>query len=36
MTVETGKMEMAKRASALATAMIGGRYWELKTDIKIT
>ncbi|KAI4619664.1 hypothetical protein J4E83_005519 [Alternaria metachromatica] len=36
MTIETEEMEMAKRASALATAMIGGRYWELKTDVKMT
>ncbi|KAI4626391.1 uncharacterized protein J4E87_004893 [Alternaria ethzedia] len=35
MTIETEEMEMAKRASALATAMIGGRYWELKTDVKM-
>jgi len=36
MTIETGEMEMAKRASALAAATIDGRYWELKTDVKIT
>ncbi|CAE7214905.1 hypothetical protein CFE70_009850 [Pyrenophora teres f. teres 0-1] len=34
MTVEFGEVEMAKNASALAVAMIGGNYWELKTDIK--
>ncbi|KAI4693354.1 uncharacterized protein J4E88_001725 [Alternaria novae-zelandiae] len=36
MTIETGETEMAKRASALAAAMIDGRYWELKTDVKLT
>lgn len=36
MTIETGETEMAKRASALAAAMIDGRYWELKTDVKMT
>ncbi|KAI2474552.1 hypothetical protein Ptr902_11428 [Pyrenophora tritici-repentis] len=36
MTVEFGEVEMAKSASALAVAMIGGNYWELKTDVKTT
>jgi hypothetical protein len=36
MTIEIEEKEMAKRASALATAVIGGRYWERKTDVKMT
>ena len=36
MTVESGEMDMAKNASALAITMIEGNYWELKTDFKMT
>ncbi|KAG9192634.1 hypothetical protein G6011_11368 [Alternaria panax] len=36
MTIENEEMAIAKRASVLAATVIGGRYWELKTDVKIT
>ncbi|KAH8643267.1 hypothetical protein IG631_00730 [Alternaria alternata] len=35
MTIENEEMNMAKRASILASTVISGRYWELKTDIKM-
>jgi hypothetical protein len=36
MTIEIEEKKMARRASALATAVISGKYWELKTDVKMT
>ncbi|KAL1799974.1 hypothetical protein ACET3X_000316 [Alternaria dauci] len=36
MTIENEETNMAKRASILASAVISGKYWELKTDIKMT
>lgn len=36
MTVEVDELEMAKRASTLASAIIEARYWELKADVKTT
>ncbi|KAB2102582.1 hypothetical protein AG0111_0g9090 [Alternaria gaisen] len=35
MTIENEEVNMAKRASILASTVISGRYWELKTDIKM-
>ncbi|RYN68852.1 hypothetical protein AA0118_g1040 [Alternaria tenuissima] len=34
-TIENEEMNMAKRASILVSTVISGRYWELKTDIKM-
>jgi hypothetical protein len=36
MTVEVEEHETAKKASTLASAIIDGKYWELKTDVKTT
>ena len=36
MAVEMEEVEMAKRASILAEAVLKNKYWELKTDIKVT
>lgn len=36
MTVETEQLHMAKRASDLAGIVIHSKYWELKTEVKIT
>ncbi|CAN9085934.1 unnamed protein product [Alternaria alternata] len=36
MTIENEEVNMAKRASILASTVISGRYWELETDIKMT
>jgi hypothetical protein len=36
MTVEAEDTDMAKRASILAAYMLAAKYWELKTDIKMT
>jgi len=36
MSVGYEEMDKARNASALAAAMIGGNYWELKTDVKLT
>lgn len=36
MTIENEEVNMAKRASILASTVISGRYWELKADIKMT
>ncbi|KAF2852361.1 hypothetical protein T440DRAFT_488422 [Plenodomus tracheiphilus IPT5] len=36
MTVEVEETDMAKRASKLAGAIISGKYWELKSDVKLS
>jgi hypothetical protein len=36
MTVENEDGEMEKRASMLAGAIIGGKYWEMNIDVKTT
>ncbi|KAH9871799.1 hypothetical protein J1614_006056 [Plenodomus biglobosus] len=36
MTVEVEELGLAKQAAKLAGAVISGRYWELKSDVKLT
>jgi hypothetical protein len=36
MTVEVEENETSKKASVLASTVIDGKYWELKTDVKTT
>jgi hypothetical protein len=36
MTVEVDEMDMEKRASVLACAIIDGKYWASKVDVKTT
>jgi hypothetical protein len=36
LTVEAKDTDMAKRASVLAEYMLTAKYWELKSDVKMT